>query len=63
MEVVRSKHKTAEQLLIDSKDSIRDSIATAVTREQQRMQDMHDDEVREKKRQHELLLADQKRHL
>ena len=57
------KHKAAENTLVEGKDALRDSIATSVFKEQQKAQDLHESDLAERKRQHELNMTEQKRHL
>lgn len=45
-------------MLVETRDSLRDSISTAVTREQERAQELHEADLAERTKQHKMNLED-----
>ena len=61
MRRLSEKHKQAEILLVEAKDSVRDSIQDAVNRERQKMEEMHKEDLAMKEKQHAENLIEQKK--
>lgn len=61
LQTMEEKHRSAELVLIEMKDKIRDSVQESVENERRRMAEIHQADLEQKQRQHDRNLQEQKK--